>query len=180
MDRELRAGEMTWRAFKEQMGAKGVNNDTVVKFLHLRTQEPADMTVFALDTSEEKCEDFEFAKSDESEMIELKSRIRYLTEDLDKVRKESEEDKYTIRVLRGQLQTLIDLLCGCQDKLLKAVIPNGVEISEEPTGMEITVKNYPSFFPQDMKWMILDKGFKYAGSRQVDDNTVEMKFKKKD
>ena len=180
---------MTWRAFKEQMGAKGVNNDTVVKFLHLRTQEPADMTVFALDTSEEKCESFEFVKSDESEVIELKSRIRYLTEDLEKVRKENEEDKYNIRVLKNQLQSLTDLLCGCQDRLLKAVLPSGVEITEIPDKpktsekadkMEIIVKNYPSFFPQDMKRMVLDKGFKYAGAKQVDKNTVEMKFEKKD
>ena len=171
---------MTWRTFKEQMGMKGVNNDTVVKFLHLHTQEPADMTVFALGTSEDKCENFEFVKSDESETIELKSHIRYLTEDLEKVRKESEEDKYNNRVLKNQIQNLIDLLCGCQDRLFKAVLPKGVEIPEKSKSMEITVKNYPSFFPQDMKWMVLDRGFKYAGAKQVDENTVEMKFEKKE
>ena len=180
MDRELRAGEMTWRTFKEQMGIKGVDDDSVVRFLHLRTQEPADMTVFALGTSEEKCEGFEFAKSDEIELIELKSRIRYLTEDLEKLRKESEEDKYNIRVLKNQIQSLTDILCGCQDRLLKAVLLNGVEIPEESKGMEIIVKNYPSFFPQDMKRMVLDRGFKYAGTKQIDENTVEMKFEKKE
>ena len=180
MDRKLRAGEMTWRAFKEQMGFRGVNNDTVVKFLHLRSQEPADMTVFALDTSEEKCENFELGKSDESEVIELKSRIRYLTEDLEKLRKESEEDKYNNRVLKNQLQDLIDLLCVCQDKLLKAVLPNGVEIPEERESVKITVKKHPRCFLQDMKRTIIDKGFKYAGIKHVDNDTVEISFEKKD
>lgn len=180
MDRELRAGEMTWRAFKEQMEIKGVDNDTMVKFLHLRTQEPADMTVFALGTSEEKDGISEFVKSDENETIELRSRIRYLTEDLEKVRKESEEDKYNIHVLKDQLKILTDLLCGCQDRLVKAVFHGEVEIPEKSKSMEIIIKNYPSFFPQDIKWMILDRGFKYAGAKQVDKDTVEMKFEKKE
>ena len=180
MDRELRAGEMTWRTFKEQMGIKGVDDDSVVRFLHLRTQEPADMTVFALGTSEEKDSVFEFGKSDESELIELKSRIKYLTEDLDKLRKESEEDKYNNHVLRDQLQSLTDLLCKCQDRLVKAVFHGEVEIPEKSKSMEIIIKNYPSFFPQDIKWMILERGFKYAGAKQVDKDTVEMKFEKKE
>lgn len=180
MDRELRAGEMTWRTFKEQMERKGVNNDAVVKFLHLRSQEPSDMTVFALGASEEKAGKFEFAKSDESDLIELKSRIRYLTEDLDRLRKESEEDKYNIHVLKNHLQSLMDILSGCQERLLKAVFNYEIEIPEESKSMKITVENYPSYFPQDMKWMVLDKGFKYAGSKQVNEKTVEMKFEKKD
>ena len=180
MDRELRAGEMTWRKFKEQMGMKGVENDTVVKFLHLRTQEPADMTVFALGMPEEKDRNFDFGKSDERIVIELESRIKYLTEDLEKLHKEKEEDRCNIRVLKNQLQSLTDLLCGCQDRLLKAVIPRGVEIPEKSEKMEIILKNYPSYFPQDVKWMVLDKGFKYAGAKQVNENTVEMKFEKKE
>ncbi|MCK5012954.1 MAG: hypothetical protein KAS66_03975 [Candidatus Omnitrophica bacterium] len=180
MDRELRPGEVTWKTFKEQMCAKGVDDDTVVKSLHLRTQEPIGLTAFALGMPEEKDRNFEFVKSDEIELIELKSRIRYLTEDLEKLRKESEEDKYNIRVLRGQIQTLTDLLCGCQDKLLKAVLPNGVEIPEERESVKITVKKHPRCFLQDMKRTIIDKGFKYAGIKHVDNDTVEISFEKKE
>jgi len=46
--------------------------------------------------------------------------------------------------------------------------------------MKITIEDYPLGFPQDVKRMIIEKGFKYVGSRQTEKNIVEMAFIKKD
>lgn len=117
MDEELRPGEVTWKTFKEKMSETGVDDNEIVKFMHLYTQEPGGMTVFALSVRREVKGVFKPEKTDDVKAIEYESRIRHLTEDLEKLRAESLGDKRIIWTLQSQIDTMKNLLCTCQQKL---------------------------------------------------------------
>jgi len=121
--KELPPGEVTWKAFKDKMWAAGVDDDSIVKFMHLYTQKPGGLTVFALSITEEMNSNFKAEKSIDVKAIEYESHIRYLMEDLNKLRKERDEDKWNIRVLQEQIDKLRNLLCTCQQKLFDITFP---------------------------------------------------------
>ena len=45
--------------------------------------------------------------------------------------------------------------------------------------MKITIEDYPGYLLQDIKWMILERGFDFTSDKQIDKNTVEMTFTEK-